>query len=94
MARVVKKGTCRHKILRALTILVWFKKNNGVYTEMEQIPKKIPLSDRPFEGGRVARLAEKGRDRYKKITVLPVQKWNTSITLCSIHVIRLFAEDS
>ena len=29
VARVVKKGTCRYKILRALTILVRFKKNNG-----------------------------------------------------------------
>ena len=41
MARVVKKGTCRYKILRALTILVRFKKKNGAYTEKEKIPKKI-----------------------------------------------------
>ena len=56
MARVVKKGTCRYKILRALTILVRFKKNNGAYTEMEHIPKKNILSVRAFKGGRVARV--------------------------------------
>ena len=35
--RVTKKGTYRYKILRALTILVIFMKNNGAYTEMEHI---------------------------------------------------------
>ena len=41
VARVVKKGTCRYKILRALTILVRFKKKNGAYTENENITKKL-----------------------------------------------------
>ena len=41
MARVVKKGTYRYKIFRALTILVRFQKKNGAYTEKEEIPKKI-----------------------------------------------------
>ena len=54
MARVVKKGTYRYKILRALTILVRFKKKNGAYTEKEEIPKKNYLSVRDSEGGRVA----------------------------------------
>ena len=41
VARVAKKGTSIYKILRALTILVRFKNNNGAYTEMEHISKKI-----------------------------------------------------
>ena len=60
MARVVKKGTCRYKILRALTMLVRFKKKNCAYTEEEEILKKNYLSVRASEGGRVARVGEKG----------------------------------
>ena len=56
MARVVKKGTCRYKILRALTILVRFKKKNGAYTEKENIPKFFCLRVRAFKGGCVARV--------------------------------------
>ena len=41
MARVVKKGTCRYKILRVLTIIVRFKKENGAYIEKEQCRGKV-----------------------------------------------------
>ena len=41
VARVAKKRRDKYKILRALTILVRFKKKNGAYTEKEKIPKKI-----------------------------------------------------
>ena len=72
MARVVKKGTCRYKLLRALTILVRFKKKNGAYTEKEKIPPKKYLSIRASEGGRVARIAKKGTCRYKMLRALTI----------------------
>ena len=50
MARVVKKGTCRYKILRALTILVRFKKKNGAYTENENIQKKLFFEGQSVQG--------------------------------------------
>ena len=50
MACVVKKGTCRYKILRALTILVRFKKKNGAYTENENIQKKLFFEGQSVQG--------------------------------------------
>ena len=74
MARVVKKGTYRYKIFRALNILVRLKKKNCAYTEKENIPFFLFLSVRASEGGRVARVVKKGTHRYKIFRALTERK--------------------